>query len=57
MATVQQIEETILSIGGHPSSGSLKALAPIIARAIAELDETPIHKAKEKRVIDSSEIR
>jgi hypothetical protein len=57
MATEKQIEETILRVAGNPSSGSLKALAPVIARAIAELDAPPVEKVKEKRVIDSSEIR
>jgi hypothetical protein len=57
MATVKQIEETILKVAGDPTSGSLKSLAPIIARAIAELDAPLVEKVKEKRVVDSSEIR
>jgi hypothetical protein len=57
MATVEQILNTILRIGGDPSSGSLKVLAPSMARAIAELDNPPAQPAKEKRVVDSSEIR
>lgn len=57
MATVKQIQETILKVAGNPSSGSLVELAPTMARAIAELDAPPVEKVKEKRVIDSSEIR
>lgn len=57
MATVEQIENAILKVAGDPSSGSLKALATEMARAVAELDNPPAQMAKEKRVINSSEIR
>jgi hypothetical protein len=57
MATVEQIENAILQVAGNPDSGSLKVLAPIMARAVAELDDPPAQKAKEKRIMHSSEIR
>jgi len=57
MATIEQIEEAILKVAKHPTVGSIRVLAPIMARAIAELDNPPAQPAKEKRIIDSSEIR
>ena len=58
MATEKQIEDIILGLAGKPSSGAIKNLAPIWARAIVELDKVPeVQEKKEKRVTDSEEIR
>lgn len=57
MATEKQIENVILGLAGKPVSGIIKELAPIWARAIAEMDNFPVQEKKEKRVTDSSEIR
>ena len=58
MATEKQIEDVILGLAGKPSSGIIKELAPTWARAIADMDKVPeVQEKKEKRVIDSEEIR
>ena len=58
MATEKQIEDVILGLAGKPSSGIIKELAPLWARAIADMDKVPeVQEKKEKRVIDSEEIR
>lgn len=45
MATAKQIEQVILEIAGNPSVGSVKALAPVWAEAIAKLDEPKVKRA------------
>lgn len=60
MATEHEIKQVILRVAGNPSSGAIKELAPVLAKAIAELDEDS-RKAKkperEVRVIDAPETR
>ena len=57
MATRDQIKQTILRVAGNPTSGVVKDLADEWARQIEELDNPPVQRSKEKRVMESSEIR
>lgn len=57
MATEAEIKKTILKVAGNPESGPIKEWAPILAKAIAELDTPPLQTAKEKRVITAEETR
>lgn len=57
MATHEQIKRTILRVAGNPVSGVVKDLADEWARQIVELDNPPVQRSKEKRVMESSEIR
>ena len=57
MATEAEIKKAILKVAGNPESGPIKEWAPIIAKAIAELDTPPLQPAKEKRVITAEETR
>lgn len=57
MASIEQIRETILRVAGHPDSGVVKDLAEKWARAIAELDNPISQPEKEKRVLNSQEMR
>jgi hypothetical protein len=57
MATHEQIKQTILRVAGNPVSGVVKDLADEWARQIVELDNPPVQRSKEKRVMESSEIR
>lgn len=56
MATEKQIEEAILKVAGKPSSGVIKNLAPIMAAAIAELDEEKSRAKKPEREIRVTEV-
>lgn len=51
MANEKQIEEAILKVAGNPSSGSIKALAPMMAQAIADLDQPKREKQKPHREV------
>lgn len=57
MATESEIKNVILRVTGNPESGPIKEWAPIIAKALAELDTPPLQPAKEKRVIVPDETR
>lgn len=57
MATESEIKKAILKAAGNPESGPIKEWAPILAKAIAELDSPPLHSAKEMRVISVEETR
>ena len=64
MASEKQIKEAILDVAGNPESGAIHALAPHMAKAIAELDkpaepESPrAEKPKrEVRVTGPEEVR
>lgn len=57
MATEAEIKKAILRVAGNPESGPIKEWAPILAKAIAELDTPPLQTAKEKRVITPEETR
>lgn len=54
MATVNEIEQTILRVAGHPSVGAIRDLAKKMAEEIAALDEKEV---KSKRVLDERETR
>lgn len=56
MATEKQIEDAILKVAGKPSSGSIKDLAPAMAKAIAELDEEQPRGKKPEREIRVTEV-
>ena len=56
MASVEQVREAILKVAGNPDSGSVKALADEMARAVA-LDAPAVQPSKEKRVTHSAETR
>lgn len=49
MATAKDIERVILEVAGHPSSGAIKDLAPVMARLIVELDEPVVVREVDKR--------
>lgn len=57
MASKEEIEKTILATAGNPESGPIREWAPLLAEAIAELDNPPSQPAKEKRVLSAQEIR
>jgi hypothetical protein len=57
MASQEEIRQTILKVAGNPDSGSIKALADTMARAIVELDNPPAQPTKEKRVSHPAEVR
>lgn len=54
MATVDQVERTILAVAGNPSSGAIKALAREMAERIVALDS---HPAKGTRAVETRETR
>ncbi len=57
MASVEQVREAILKVAGNPDSGSVKALADEMARAVVALDAPAVQPSKEKRVTHSAETR
>lgn len=61
MPNEKQILKAILKVAGNPSSGAIAALAPEMAKAIAELDSPPEAKAsgrvRETRVTGPVETR
>jgi hypothetical protein len=57
MATEAEIKKAILKVAGNPESGPIRDWAPILAKAIAELDSPPLQSAKETRVIAVEETR
>jgi hypothetical protein len=54
MATRDQIISAILKVGGHPSVGVLKELAPAMADEILAID-TPVERSSKK--VDTRETR
>lgn len=57
MATVDEIKKTILKVAGNPVSGSIIALAAQMAEEIHELDQPSATRGKQKRVVESIEVR
>lgn len=57
MATVDEIKKTILKVAGNPVSGSIASLAAQMADEIHKLDEPDATRGKQKRVVESMEIR
>ena len=57
MATVDEIKKTILKVAGNPVSGSIASLAAQMADEIHKLDEADATRGKQKRVVESIEIR
>lgn len=57
MASKDQIKAAILKVAGNPTSGNIRDLAEDMADAIVALDNPPAQPTKEKRVVNSTEIR